>query len=225
MRQEYHERLSCRPKPCGCAPVPCKTQSSEGNPCIPQPACPPRECSCHCPPRNCSAGYLLPRILASGRQWLRRSCTTLCIEGMDRCMEGPFSLVSVSAAAEQASWEIVPQPSPQRMVLHVRIPLHCQIRDVHGCLHCGNTAIQTDVCLSMSHCAHDGWRNTLMILPCVRLACLPCPSADLCFEAQLEILLEAYMVRWEPCQQNSSPGQDCACAMRDVPLYPELRMS
>ena len=64
--------------------------------------------------------------------------------------------------------------------------------------------------------ACECWRNTQMVLPCVRLIQPSAPSCEPCFQAEVEILAEIYMIRWEPCMVGV-PKPVCP----DLPLYPQ----
>lgn len=199
------------PIPCGCSHHPC----SESSATICRPGSSPCEYSCK--PCGCKGGYLLPKIIAHGREWLRRCNASLCLQLRDDCVEGPFSLLSLTPMSDQLTWDVIPQPSPTRILLHVTVPLLCQVRDRHGCLHEATASINTDVCLFYHHPCHDHRSSTTLIQPSIRLACMPSPSQDLCFNVQLEVLIDAYMIRWEPYL----PSSTTPCV--DVPLYPELR--
>ena len=79
-------------------------------------------------------GVLLPRIIASGRTWLRRSCVSLTVEGLPCQAQPPYALCSVSPCGEP-TWE----PCADGRPLHylITVPLLCQVRDACGCLHSG----------------------------------------------------------------------------------------
>ena len=227
------------PKPACPAPKPCSPQRPRPCPpprprpcppprpkpcCPPQPVRPPCECRCDttCAPQPACA-YLMPRIVGSGREWMRRTQATLCVRDVPECAGGAYTLISVSTSGEAASWEASAQPSPGRTALRVTIPLSCQVRDGNGRLYTGRAELQTDVALRITGPQADCWRNTLMLLPCVRLICLPEASCNLCFDAQLEVLLDAYVLRWEPRQENQASAPNC-CAQKALPLYPQLRL-
>jgi len=214
-----HPDLSCR---CGgSVPWP--------RPEPPHPSCPPRECRCHdcCVPQPCAPScpqpcpqrpahsFLLPRVLASGRQWQRRCCVTLEVCGLPSCLEGPLTLCSVSACGDCA-WEAVPVDSGHVLCLRVTIPVQCQVRDRCGCTHAGRASLTTEVTLRLGCPAAECWRHQLLLLPCVRLVCPPCTADTPCFDAQLELLLEAYLIRWEPCATGMAQP---ACPQ--LPLYPQ----
>ncbi len=231
---------SHQPVPCGCvqspAPPPCSRpqqcvtvpcckpvchpprppklcQTRTTHPCPPPVPCPPEECKPTCASHN---GYLLPRIVASGREWNRRACVRLCLSGLSECAEPPYTLVSVAAAPQQPSWEMQPQPSPGRLLLHVAVPLVCQVRDRCGAVYTATATLESDVCLRLACSPAECWRNALMVMPCVRLCSIPCNSDDCCFDAQLEVLIDAYMTRWEPCKPQPA-CQSCGKPPRPQP--------
>ena len=167
-----------------------------------------------------SRSYLLPRVIASGRTWIRRAQATLTIEELPQCAEPPFTLVSVTAL-EPEVYDLRPSPMPMRQVVHAVIPLHCQVRDRCGCLQEGRSSIEVDIQLHAG-CGTDLWQSRLMIQASVRLLCQPCAQETPVFDVFLEVLADAYLVRWEhaphilpPCP--SSRGRT------ELPLYPELR--
>lgn len=172
-------------------------------PMPPQAPCPSRPPCPSCPPTQ--KGVLLPRILASGREWQRRACVALYVGGLPEDANGRLQLVGVTACGD-ADWEIAPyqeprpcgcrgcRPSrPAPCLLRVNIPVVCQVQ---------------------AEC----WRNQMMVLPCVRLIDGGAPvCADDCrppvFDCTIELLVEAYMTRWEAC---GTPAPTCP----DLPLFP-----
>jgi len=169
--------------------------------------------SCRCDHQPPMQGILLPKIIASGREWQRRCCVKLQVEDLPRCAKPPLALCSVSPCGEP-TWE--PLGGGRSLRFRVRIPLLCQVRDACGCLHSGRAAISVEVCLTPACPVAECWRSNLMVLPCVRLVCAEC-SQDCCFTAQLEVLVEAYVLRWEPC----STGRPCKPRCPELPLYPQ----
>lgn len=172
------------------------------------------ECCCrHCKPeRPPTTQMLLPRVIASGREWLRRTCVNLQVEELPCCAQPPFALVQVSPAGEP-TWE--PAGEGRTLRFRVHIPLLCQVRDSCGGMHQGKSCISVEVCLRPTCPAPDCWRANLLALPSVRLICAEC-SHGACFAAQLEVAVEVYLLRWETC----STGIPCKPACPDLPLYP-----
>lgn len=182
--------------------------------------CPPDACRCGCcqtirPPQPDCRSYLLPRIIACGREWLRNCQACLPIEGLPTCAEPPFKLIAVHAVGEP-SWLQQTDPARRLLCLHVTIPLLCQVEDCRGCMHCGRSCVEVDTTLHLPIHPSECWRNSLMVLPCVRLICAACPVETPAFQAQLEIHLESYMIRWEPCT-STLPKPECPPSL---PLYP-----
>ena len=210
----------CRPCDCG---ISCPVEDC-CRPCPPRP-CPPEQCHCDlCRRKECGCGgggggrgYLLPRVIASGREWLRRCQACLTVEGLPDCAEPPLTLVAVCAAGEP-TWTEEVDPCQRALCLQITIPLMCQVRDCRGCVYSGRACVQVGTTMRLSVPHAECWRNTMMVLPCVRLVCVPCASNTPCFDALLEILVECYMVRWEAyLPQNQRP----VCPPPDLPLYPQ----
>ena len=207
-------------RPNRCRPVP--------SPCAPKPLCPPPPCPPPCPPKPICPpkGVLLPRILASGRAWQRRACVSLYVGGLPADTRGALHLTGVSACGE-ADWELAPQQSPcdyrsccrrpSPCLLRVNIPVVCQVQVDCGSVLRGESLLTTDVALPIRCAQAECWRNQMVVLPCVRLIDGGAPiCAESCavpvFECTLEVLVEAYMTRWEAC------GNAPACP--DLPLFP-----
>lgn len=148
-------------------------------PMPPQAPCPSRPPCPSCPPTQ--KGVLLPRILASGREWQRRACVALYVGGLPEDANGRLQLVGVTACGD-ADWEIVPyqeprpcgcrgcRPSrPAPCLLRVNIPVVCQVQAECGQVLRGESVLTTDVALPIRCVQAECWRNQMMVLPCVRL--------------------------------------------------------
>lgn len=229
--------LDCQCDRCRAMRCPCDAPAPDA-PCAPcAPCCPPPPqghpdgcCCCQCCPRPdqpCEKphrpfppkGFLLPRIVASGREWLRRACLTLEVNDLPGCATPPFTLVQVRQSCREPSWEILPASGQRQLCLRLCIPVDCQIRDADCCMHTGRATVETEVSLRLGFPACECWRNALMVLPCVRLIQPSAPCCDPCFQVELEILAELYMIRWEPCMVGV-PKPVCP----DLPLYPQPRI-
>lgn len=172
--------------------------------------CKPHE-ACVPPP----GGVLLPRILGAGRTWLRRHC--LCLETEPIPAAGsPLRPVSLSPAGAP-TWTPLPCDAPRLMRLMVCIPVELQLQDACGCTHAARSSIEAELCLNLACPRPESWRAQLLLQPCVRLVCAE-PSRDCCFRVQAEVLLEGWLVRWEPCQAACPPPRP-ACP--ELPLYPQ----
>lgn len=163
-------------------------------------------CSCSCCTSECrhpgaAAGFLLPRIMASGRTWQRRLAATLTVTGLPACAEPPFTLQWVSAACEAPVWEPLPCDHPRQLRLCATIPLLCQIRDCRGCCYYGQSSIQTEVCLSLT-CPRAGMLAARLDASALRPAssAFPAPPAS-----------PASTCSWSfSSRPTSSAGQPCA---------------
>lgn len=204
-----------KPPDCSCRP------QDEQHPCCPccGHALPKRPCACcECPrpqPRPCAQGLLLPRMVASGREWLRRQCFRLELEGLPACPAWPLTLQAVCPCGEPA-WTPLPWEQPRQIRLRMRIPLLCQLQDCRGCQLCCRAWIDVDTCLSHACPRPECWRSHLLIQPCVRLVCPACAESP-CIDAQLEVLLETFLVRWEACAAPKPNRPACP----ELPLYPQ----
>jgi len=100
----------------------------------------------------------------------------------------------------------------------VNIPVVCQVQAECGQVLRGESVLTTDVALPIRCVQAECWRNQMMVLPCVRLIDGGAPvCADDCrppvFDCTIELLVEAYMTRWEAC---GTPAPTCP----DLPLFP-----
>lgn len=176
---------------------------------------PPCRCAVCRKPEPCVRGVLLPRVIARGQTWHRCCHATLQVEGLPECLHPPLMLASVTAVGEP-SWTQQPDPSCRALCLHVIIPVQCEVRDCQGCTMWGRACIEVDITLPLSIPLAECWRSSMKVIPCVRMICPPCTACEPCFDVQLEVLAEAYLLRWETCQALP-PKPDCP---PPLPLYP-----
>lgn len=164
------------------------------------------------------AGVAAPRVCGAVRRRLPEDAN------------GRLQLVGVTACGD-ADWEIAPyqeprpcgcrgcRPSrPAPCLLRVNIPVVCQVQAECGQVLRGESVLTTDVALPIRCVQAECWRNQMMVLPCVRLIDGGAPvCADDCrppvFDCTIELLVEAYMTRWEAC---GTPAPTCP----DLPLFP-----
>ncbi len=194
------------PPPC---PAPCPQLCSP-----PFPPCPPKD---RCKHEHEPAQVLLPRIICSGREWQRRLCTKLSVSCLPDCAKPPFQLISVQQSGAQPWWE----PSKKnagwgQAIFHVFIPVCACVRDASGCEYFCPAVVEMDACLRLKCAPNECWRYNLIIVPCVRLVCAPVCSNDLCFDVELEVVLELFLIHWEPCFTRP-PKPEC----KEKPLYPQ----
>lgn len=161
-------------------------------------------------------GFLLPRIIACNREWQRGRQVALQVEALPACPGSCLTLTDVRAAGEPL-WTQRPDPCRRALNLHVTIPLLCLVRDEQGCLQEGRAQVAVDTSLPLTTPQAECWRDQLMLLPCVRLMVPGVTGQGGCFDAPLEIRLESYLVRWEPCLPQ---GEQSACPP-PLPLYPQ----
>lgn len=223
MQRPYSYGMPCERPTCCCqerpAPPPCPPQNCGCSECRCAP--PPVPCrpqiGCHSQRPLPSGGFLLPRIIAAGREWQRRCSLTLTVDGLPMSAQAPFTLLEVTACG-QPTWETLDCDDPRATYLRVRVPLTCLVRDHCNKVYTGSSAITVDVRLRHSRHRSECWRSNLMVLPCARLICIPCSSENATFDVLLEVLVEAYMTRWEPCLSGCEPPKP-ACP--DLPLFPQ----
>lgn len=213
---------NCRPQNCrpqDCRPQDCRPQSCQPQDCRPQD-CQPQACRPQdCRPQDCrpSAQALLPKILCSGREWCRNLSACLAVEGLPACAEPPFTLLSVTQSCAAPWWEPTQRKVGRRQVCYrIFIPVSCQVEDCNGCMFTGAAVVEIEAMMNLNCPREECWRHCLMILPCVRMACAPVCSKDASFDVRLEVLVEMYLVRWEPC---TSGTRKPACP--DLPLFPQ----
>lgn len=213
-------RCPCEDHPpdCSCNPC-CPPPRPQGHPdgCCCCQCCPKPEPPCEKPHRPFPPkGFLLPRIVASCREWRRRACICLEICDLPDCAAPPFTLIHVQQSCQPPTWEVLPASGQRLLCLRICIPVDCQVRDANCCVHAGHGTVELEASMRLGFPACECWRNTLMVLPCVRLIQPSAPSCEPCFQAEVEILAESYMIRWEPCMVGV-PKPVCP----DLPLYPQ----
>lgn len=202
-----------------CHPADCQCDRCRGS--TPPPPC-PEPCACGSQPPHRPfppKGFLLPRVLASDRVWLRRTCVTLNVRDLPTCAAPPLTLLSLRQGCQEPRWEMLPASNQRQLCLALTLPVDCQVRDANGCLYTGHTEISVDAALRLSFPACECWRNSLSVFPCIRLVQCAAASCNGCFEAEVEVLVELYMTRWEPCMAGV-PKPVCP----DLPLYPQPRI-
>lgn len=189
---------------CSCAPPPCPPKPDCA--CAPRPACRPQR-----PPRP--EGVLLPKILCCERRSIPCLCTDLALNGLS-CAEPPFSLLMVRQSGARPSWTPLDEPDcTGRVTICISIPICAQVSDRCGRRHSADGRLEVETCLRLpASCADD---CDLFIVPHVRLICAEDCPCDPVFRVRLQIQLDIYAVRPEPCMLRR-PEPACP----DLPLYP-----
>lgn len=111
---------------------------------------------------------------------------------------------------------MLPECGQRQFRLRVCIPVECQVRDANGCVYNGRSVVETEASLRLSFPVCECWRSQLMLLPCIRLIQPVTTRCEPCFRAEVELLLESYLTRWEPCMVGV-PKPVCP----ELPLYPQ----
>ncbi len=214
-------------QPCGCqacgqnrpgqAPSnPCHPHRPPQNDCgaspCPRPPRPPK------PPKNClGQSVLLNKIICSERKCFPNLCTELTLADLPCCAKAPFMLLMVQQSGANPWWAPLENDGPRnRLCLRVCIPVCCQIRDACGRHFSAMGTVELDTCFSPGCSPSDCWRHTLTLVPCVRLCNPPVCAQDCVFPVRLEVVLEMYLTRPEPCLMRSS---EPSCP--ELPLYPQ----
>ena len=177
----------------------------------PRPCPPPRPDPCCRPSRP--EGVLLQKIVCCERRTIPCLCTCLTLSGLE-CARPPLSLLSVRESGAQPSWTPPGEPDcAGRISLKVCIPVCAQVADSCGQRFTATAMVEAETCLRLPpSCA--GFYS-LFIVPCVRLICAEGCSDGPTFQVRLQIALDLYAVRPEPCMLR---GPEPACP--DLPLYP-----
>lgn len=162
-------------------------------------------------PPLATGGMLAPRIVASGRFCQRIGDLTLCVQDIPECAQPPYALVSVTASGP-SDWEFL-SIERWRAVLRITIPLSAQIKDCAGCIYTGHSSITVDVPVRITIPQRHPCRSHVQVLPNVQLLCTDGCSEDGCFTAALAVLIDVYVIRWEP----SADGITVPCRP-DLPL-------
>jgi len=174
------------------------------------------QCHCSCPERG---NVLLPRILASGREWMRRQCVQIALLDIPDCAQSPFTLLSVEQCGQVEAERMGESCQRGQMLFLLKIPVTANIRDARGCMYTAVTMVETRAAVNMRGHMNEMWCSQIMAFASVRLVNCPPPAMSPCFEAMVELCAEVYLVRFEPCQSRACQGSP-PCP--DLPLYPQL---
>ena len=159
----------------------------------------------HHPPRPAPPqGYLVQKIIACERRSIPCLCTEWCFDG---CVQHTIQQAAVSGMPD---WEI-----KNGCTLRLTVPVTVRLCDPCGrCItQPASVAVETDLPRSFL-CGLDDPRNTLLVLPCIRLSHAECTCGG-CFRVQLSVSLELYLLRYEAIH-GCPPKPSCP----QLPLYP-----
>lgn len=155
---------------------------------------------------------IVPRVIAAGRAVQRCLDASFCAEDLPDCAAAPYTLIGVTAGSV-SDWEFVDENS-SCVTIRATLRLQLQIRDANCCNYTAHTTITVDVPLRSAFPRRDHWRTHVFILPNVRLSCAPVCSETDCFNVQLDVAVDVFLVRWEP---SSSDGT--------IPCRPDLPLT
>ena len=155
------------------------------------------------PPRS-EQGYLLQKIIACEK----RSVPCLQTEWRFDCCDAN-TIQSVTACGTPA-WTL-----ENGCTLRVSLPVSVRACDACGrcCARPAAVDVETDLPDHLL-CGMNDPRNTLFILPCIRLIRADCACGG-CFRVQMHISLEICLLRYEICRCGTSKPE---CPQ--LPLYP-----
>lgn len=159
----------------------------------------------HPPQPAPSQGFLMQKIIACEKRSIPCLCTDLCLDACD--------LTAIRSIAAPAS---MPCMAVDGCTLRIALPLNVCACD--ACGHCRTLPASIDVETDLSRsflCGLDDPRNTLLILPCVRLLRAEGTGSG-CFCVQLAVSLDIYLLRYEVCHCGA-PKPQCP----PLPLYPK----
>lgn len=182
---------------------PCPPAHQSGVAC-PKPPMKPAKPKCE--------SVLLQKIICCEKRHIPQLCTRIQLTECSGC--APYRLLSVQPSGAQPWWTPVENHAPDaRRQIRVSIPVCCQVCDGEGRTFCASTVVEAEVSYR-SGCGDSG-RVSLFIVPCVRLTGGDVCSEDGCFCVQLEVNLELYLLKPEPCAMHR-PEPACP----ELPLYP-----
>ena len=140
---------------------------------------------------------LLQKILSCDRLSISCLCVDLALSGLD-CARPPLTLMSVHESGAQPSWTPLGEPDcAGRVMVRVTVPVCAQVSDACGQRFAATGQVDAEVCLRLPGACHGYY--SLFLLPCVRLLCADGCAEGPVFHARLQVVLDAYAVRPEPC--------------------------
>lgn len=159
---------------------------------------------------------LLQKIVCCEKRTIPQLCTQITLENVPPCACAPFRLESVHQSGAQPWWSPVETHGPDmRNHILVSIPVCCAITDSEGKRYNATAVVQTEVSYRADGHQREQWRNSLFIVPCLRMIGGDTCSDTAVFCIRVEIHLEIYLLRPEPCAMQR---HETVC--EEVPLYP-----
>ena len=158
----------------------------------------------------------MQKIVCCERRSFPNVCQELVLDDLPPCAEAPYTLVMVQQSGAQPWWTPLESHLDGRLRIRVRIPVCCQVRDACGKLFQATSTAEVEASLRPQCPASECWRHSLYVVPCVRLCHADCCSETACFRVRLEICVDIYLLRPEPCMiRRAEPP----CP--ELPLYPQ----
>ena len=190
----------------------------------PRPNPPPAPWPAPCPDRGwaegCASlppgGFLMQRILASGRMHRRRQCYPLCLEEVPPEARPPYAVVDAMACG-MPGWTEVNCPERGAILLQVTVPLALRLRDGGGCVFQARSTLRECLKLRLACPEAECWRGQIFVQAAVRLCGGACPAEHGQCETPLEVLLEGWML--SPCTMGRPQPAPCPDAR---PWYPDF---
>lgn len=162
----------------------------------------------------CSPGVLLPRIIAHENRCIPRLCTQLCLTGLPECACKPLCLRSLQPCLQPPEWKLCGAADAcGRVQMHIRIPVTATLCDSCGNCTCASGVVEASVFLSKAF-AEQACRH-LHIEPRVQLLCAEASCTPGCYDVQLHLSLEIYLLKLEAFASHP-PKPACPT----LPLYP-----
>lgn len=176
--------------------------------CQPAPAKPPKP--------KCES-VLLQKIISCERRNIPQLCARLELDGLPECATPPYQLIMVQQSGAQPWWTPMENHGPDtRYHIRVHIPVCCQVRDACGVCYHASAVVEAEVSFRSPVPSSECWRHSLFIVPCVQLTGGELCSEDPVFCATLEVCLEIFLLRPEPCAMHR---HEPPCP--ELPLYPQ----
>ncbi len=165
------------------------------------------------PQKPHSESVLLQKIICCERRNIPQLCTRLALDGLPACARPPYRLMAVQQSGAQPWWTPLDHQGPDvRQHIRICIPVCCQVCDCEGKMYHATAVVEAEVSYRMPT---ENWRCSLFIVPSVRLCGGDVCAEEACFCVKLEICLELYLLRPEPCAMHR-PEPPCP----ELPLYP-----
>ena len=160
----------------------------------------------------CQPRYLLPRVIGAAREHFRCLPVCLRVNGLPRCVRGPFTLVGIEVAEDETRVRQAFDGCARGV--EVVVPLNVWVCDGCGERHCGTA----ELCLRVRKpsggggCGAQG--GSLVAQACVRLIEGACAQCEPVFDVRVEAWVDTFRVRMEPCGR--------APMYPEIPMYPEM---